>query len=40
MNWDDNEKQETISGVFREGQAKHLEIRLGRLRKNLSVDWR
>jgi hypothetical protein len=40
VNWDDNEKRESISGTFQEGQARHLEVRLGRLRKGLSLDWR
>ena len=40
VGWDDNERRESISGMFQEGQARHLEIRLGRLRKGLSLDWR
>jgi hypothetical protein len=40
VNWEDNERRQHISGVFGEGQARHLEIRVGRLRKNLSLDWR
>jgi hypothetical protein len=40
VNWDENEKRQRISGLFGEGQAKHLEIRLSRLSKNLSLDWR
>jgi serine/threonine-protein kinase len=38
--WDDNEKTERIFGTFKEGEARRLEVRLGRLRKNLSVDWK
>jgi hypothetical protein len=38
--WEDNEKTEHIFGTFKEGQTRRLEIRLGRLRKNLSVEWR
>jgi len=38
--WDDNEKAERIWGMFKEGEARRLEIRLGRVRKNLAVDWK
>jgi serine/threonine protein kinase len=38
VTWDDDLKAERISGVFRAAATRHLEIRLGRLRKNLSVD--
>jgi len=38
--WDDNDKLETISGTFRSGARRTLEVRVGRLRKNLSLEWR
>ena len=38
--WDDNEKTQQIWGTFKEGETRRLEVRLGRLRKNLSVDWK
>jgi hypothetical protein len=38
--WDDNAKEETVSTTFKAGQARRLEIRLGRIRKNLSVEWK
>ena len=39
VSWDDNAKLETISGTFEPGATRHLEIRIGRLRKNLSLEW-
>lgn len=38
--WDDNERTETITGTFRAGLTRRLEVRLGRLRKDLSLDWK
>jgi hypothetical protein len=38
--WDDNLKSEAISGSFEAGSTRHLEIRVGGLIKNLSVEWR
>jgi len=38
--WDDNAKEETVSTTFKAGEARRLEVRLGRLRKNLSVEWK
>jgi hypothetical protein len=40
VTWDDNVKEERITTTFRAGQTRLLEIRLGRIRKNLSVDWK
>jgi serine/threonine-protein kinase len=40
VDWDDNERSERISGMFKEAQTRRLEVRLGRVRKNLSVDWK
>ncbi len=39
MVWDDSEKTETTFGTFAPGSTRRLEIRLGRLFKNLSLDW-
>jgi hypothetical protein len=38
--WDDNRKEESVSGTFRAGATRHLEIRLGRIRKNLTLEWK
>ena len=38
--WDDNVKEERLTTTFKPGQTRRLEIRLGRIRKNLSVDWK
>jgi hypothetical protein len=37
--WAGNSKDESVSGTFDPGMTRRLEIRLGRLRKNLSVRW-
>ena len=38
--WDDNERMEAITGTFTAGVTRQLEIRLGRLRKDLSLEWK
>jgi hypothetical protein len=38
--WEDNVKEETLAATFKAGSTRVLEIRLGRIRKNLSVDWK
>ena len=38
--WDDNVKEETLAATFTAGSTRRLEIRLGRILKNLSVDWK
>ena len=38
--WEDNLREKTLSGTFNSGSTRHLEIRIGRLRKNLSVEWK
>jgi hypothetical protein len=38
--WDDNERSETLWGKLRPGETRHLEIRIGQLRKNLSLEWK
>ncbi|HXB57249.1 MAG TPA: serine/threonine-protein kinase [Vicinamibacteria bacterium] len=40
VKWEDNDKTERISGVFKAGVTKRLEASLGWLRKNLSLDWK
>jgi serine/threonine protein kinase len=38
--WDDNVKEETLAATFKAGVTRQMEIRLGRIRKNLSVEWK
>jgi hypothetical protein len=40
VSWDDNVKEERVAWTFKAGESRRLEIRLGRLRKNLSVEWK
>jgi hypothetical protein len=40
VTWEDNEKTERIVGSFRPGATRRLEARVGRLRKNLSLEWK
>jgi hypothetical protein len=40
VSWQGNEKTAQIWGTWKEGETRRLEVRLGRMRKNLSVDWR
>jgi hypothetical protein len=37
--WEDNERTERIAGTFRPGATRRLQVRLGRLRKNLTLEW-
>jgi serine/threonine protein kinase len=37
--WDENERTERIVGTFKPGITRRLQVRLGRLRKNLSLEW-
>ena len=37
--WDDNTRRQRIPGVFRADETYRLQIRLGRLRRNLSLEW-
>jgi serine/threonine protein kinase len=39
VSWDDNTRRERIHALFRAGETYRLEIRIGRLRKNLSLKW-
>jgi serine/threonine protein kinase len=39
VRWDDNRKSKGISGQFRTDAVRNLKVRVGRLRKNLSLDW-
>ena len=40
MAWEDNVKTEVLAGTFKEGSARLLEARLGRILKNLSFEWK
>jgi predicted Ser/Thr protein kinase len=39
VTWDDKVKTETVSGNFRSGVTRKLDVRVGGLKKNLSVGW-
>jgi serine/threonine protein kinase len=39
VTWEDDDKTESIAGTFKPGVTRRLEVRLGRLRKNLSLGW-
>jgi eukaryotic-like serine/threonine-protein kinase len=39
VTWEEDDKTESIAGTFKPGVTRRLEVRLGRLRKNLSLDW-
>ncbi|MFI5184757.1 MAG: protein kinase, partial [Vicinamibacteria bacterium] len=40
FSWDDNVKSERASATFKNGVTRRLEARIGRLRKNLSLEWK
>jgi serine/threonine-protein kinase len=40
VSWGDKQKTETIRGRFESGSQRILEVRLGRIRKNLDLEWR
>ncbi len=40
VKWDDNVKVEEITGRFQPGQTRTLEADLGRIRKDLKLDWK
>jgi serine/threonine-protein kinase len=40
VTWEDNVKEETLAATFKAHSTRGLEIRLGRIRKNLSVEWK
>jgi hypothetical protein len=40
VRWDDNQRQERIVGNFRPGLTRHLEASLGRLRRDLNLEWK
>jgi hypothetical protein len=39
VKWDDKARRERIPGVFEADETYRLQIRLGRLRRNLSLEW-
>lgn len=40
VSWDDNLKTERIPGVFESGKTRTLDVSVGRIRKDLSLDWK
>jgi hypothetical protein len=38
--WDDNDRTEVSSAVFKAGIARGLDVSIGRLRKDLALSWR
>jgi hypothetical protein len=38
--WSGGERSESLSGSFGAGGTRHLEAKVGRLRKNLTLGWR
>jgi hypothetical protein len=40
LRWDDHQRTESIEGAFRPGTTSRLDVTLGRLRKNLSLEWK
>jgi hypothetical protein len=40
VHWDDNDREESLSGGFPSGSARLLQINLGRVRKGLSLKWK
>ena len=39
VSWDNQTRRKLIRGVLAPGETYRLEVRLGRLRRNLSVKW-
>jgi hypothetical protein len=40
VRWDDNVKDERIVGNFRSGVTRRLEASLGRIRRDLKLEWK
>ena len=40
VSWNGGASSESLSGSFRAGATRHLEAKVGRLRKNLTLGWR
>jgi len=40
IRWDDNVRNERIVGSFRSGATRRLEANLGRIRRDLSLEWK
>ena len=40
VRWDDNVRTERIVGDFRPGATRRLEASLGRIRRDLSLEWK
>jgi hypothetical protein len=39
VRWDQSRRAERIGAVFRSDEPRQLQVRLGRIRKNLSLEW-
>jgi hypothetical protein len=39
VRWEDTERTERVATRFKPGATRRLQVRLGRLRKNLSLEW-
>jgi hypothetical protein len=39
IQWEDNTRTEQVVGSFWSGVTRRLQVRLGRLRKNLTLEW-
>jgi serine/threonine protein kinase len=40
VRWDDNVKSARTSGTFKPGATRRLQVQVGRIRGNLSLDWK
>ena len=40
VKWDENVKVEEITGRFQPGETRTLEVDLGRIRKDLNLEWK
>ena len=40
VRWDDNLRTERIVGNFRPGATRRLEASLGRIRRDLNLEWK
>jgi serine/threonine protein kinase len=38
--WDRNDKSDSLFGTLEPGESRRVEIRVGRLRKNISIEWK
>jgi hypothetical protein len=40
VSWDGGERTERIAGTFKPGTIRRLDVNLGRLLKDLTLEWR